>query len=170
MFLKLTATDVIALYAALISTVTLIWNISNAILEKLPRVSVQLSCNAKIPFIPGVAVGKPNNILTIKITNKSIFDIYIKRPGIKFQEKIDGHDCYYVTPLNESVTYPIHIKPREQYCTDIDLGSNILNLLLKCKNQNGNIRIMVTDTTDKIFYSNKISIKHIIHLSKMNQN
>lgn len=166
----MTATDIIAIYAAFISTVTLIWTIVNVILEKLPRISVQLSCNAKIAFIPGVAVSKPNNILTIKITNKSIFDMYIKKPGIKFREKIDGHDCYYITPLKESVTYPIHIKPREQYSTDIDLGTNVLELLLKCKNQKGKVRIKVTDTTDKNFYSNRISIKHITNLSKMNQN
>lgn len=164
----ISVSDIISIFAVAISIISLIWNIVNATLEKLPRAKVQLSSIAKMIAIPGIGVGKPRYFLMITVTNKSNFNLYINIPHIKFKEKIDNHDSYSITSKNNPVDYPVCIKPREQYKIEIDLNENILNLFLKCKNKNGNIRIKINDTTNKNFYSNKMSIKYIINLAKIN--
>ena len=64
--------DPIACYAAIISTIALLWNIIDAILEKLPRLKVRIIPIWSAPVIHGVGiVGPPKNMLTTEVTNIS---------------------------------------------------------------------------------------------------
>lgn len=160
---NLTATDMIALYAAIISTMALLWNIINSILEKLPRIKVYAGISARFFNVVGVGVSPPEFIIAIKITNLSTYDMYIEEPSIKLPEKIDEvHDSLFVTSFHENIRYPAVIKPREQLNVYIKISPELIEKLKKIKRKRSMIRIKVEDTTGKVFYSNKLSVEKII--------
>lgn len=112
---NLEATDVVALYAALISTITLIWNIINGILEKMPRVNVRAGIYASVIGTPGIGVAQGSSGIKLSITNLSHFDINILEPLIELPERIDNHRFYGVYNSNNPIKYPINIGPRERF-------------------------------------------------------
>lgn len=156
---NLTGTDIIASYAAIVSTIALIWSIFNSIIEKVSRVEVKIGVHMRIS-VPDF--GRMNSIIKVAAVNKSIYDLYINVPIIKLPVKVDNKNRYTMTNLDNPVNYPILIKPREQHEMDIELGMNLINLLKNCKSPGKKIRFEITDTTGKKFKSNKIKISNIL--------
>lgn len=165
------ATDVIAFYAATIASITLLWNIANAILEKMSRLKVTISIKIKMIGAPGIGIiNDPSYVLSIIATNLSPYDLYISKPKIQgkgflpFPRKIEGHSVFYITKLSgEAAQYPFHLKPREQFETDIEIRGQFLETIKKYKRRD-KLRIIITDTAGKKFYSNTIKIEHFLNL------
>lgn len=172
-FDNLEATDIIALYAAFISTVTIMWNIINSIIEKTTRVKINIGINTQFTGVAGVGIiGSPKLVLSIIVTNISPFDLYIGKPMLQgkgfgpIPRKIEGHNGYYVTKPNEY--YPLHLKPREQFKTDIEINDKFLEMIKKYKKRD-RLRVRIADTAGKAFYSNKIYMQRFLSLERVNK-
>ena len=120
-FTNLTPINITTLYAALILTITLVWNIVNAIMEKRSKLKISISANLNLTGIIGRGfIGPPTNILSIVVTNMSSFGLYVNKPMFQgtiigpFSRKIDGCNGFYSTDFSgKEKNYPLNIKPKE---------------------------------------------------------
>ncbi len=157
--------DIIALVALGISIITLVWNISNSIIEKTARIKIRIGRCLDFSLIVGSDIpDKLKPSLTITVINISPFDLYITKPmfqGIRFgffPIKIKGYEGCYLTKLNEQ--YPVYLKSREQYAINVEINETISQMLDNFGNGN-KLRVRIMDTTSKKFYSNKIGINEL---------
>ena len=157
--------DIIALVALGISIITLIWNIANSIIEKTARIKIRIGRCLDFSLIVGSDTpDKLKPSLTITVINISPFNLYITKPmfqGIRFRffpVKFKGYEGLYLTKANEN--YPIYLKSRDQYATNVEVNETISQMLDNFGNKN-KLRVRIMDTTGKKFYSNKISINEL---------
>jgi hypothetical protein len=163
---KISVTDCIAFYAALISTITLVWGIANAILEKMARLRIRAGIFAQFVAIPGVTAGPASWVIGVTITNISIYDIYVMKPRIGLPKKYEGSNYISVFSMQDTTQYPVCIKSREQFQIYEDISGQFVGILNQC-NANKTIRFRVEETTGKVFYSNKLKISRIIEMSRI---
>lgn len=159
--------DYTAVYAAIISTIALIWNIADALLGKMVRIKVRAGMSIQFVQVPGIGTGPASPVVNVSITNLSLFDVFIDKPLLELPEEIDGHKRYGICSFGNTTQYPARIGPRERICLNVEARA-MIGLLEKCKNRNGAIRFSVEDTSGKKFYSNRIAISRILDLASMN--
>ena len=68
--------DIIAIYAAIISTITLVWTIINAIIEKLPRIKINIDIKATLELASGVEAGPISYVIDIKVIYIFLYQRY----------------------------------------------------------------------------------------------
>ncbi|MPW25963.1 hypothetical protein GC105_09185 [Alkalibaculum sp. M08DMB] len=160
----------IAIYAAVVSTITLVWTIIIQILEKVPRVKISANVYAGREALEGKGVLYADYAIGIRVTNKSIYDIYITQIYVKLAEKVDGDTKYMISPKKGNLEYPIQLKSRDQFIIAVELDT-MWDLFRSSNNKDKKIRIMAMDTTDKEFKSNKIelNIRELMVLAEKNR-
>lgn len=143
----------------------MIWNIANTILDKLSRIKVSYSTYLNT-FI---AVGTNESIigaevLCVSIVNSSKKIKYINRPKLKLSYKATfgnkKFDEVQLINLCKNEIWPVALSPEEEIVLDYPLkGEDVW--YLKNPPKNGKVRVMVTDTVNKKYYSKKIKIDRI---------
>lgn len=108
-------------YAALISTIALIWNIINTILDKASKIEVHVD----FYVIFGIANNNTEEgprVLQISVVNKSKRVKYIKVPQLKLSynhgfdltEKDKNRNIVNLFLQGSKVTFPIEMKPESE--------------------------------------------------------
>ncbi|SHN02108.1 hypothetical protein [Halanaerobium congolense] len=164
-------------YAAIVATISLIWNIIKYYKENKTKLKVTATVTALMTGIPGEAVSDPYFILSVKIINRSKNERFLRRPSISLPKKVNGYDVYQSVSLNESNEFPLSLEPGEEYKYEIELSKNLIDILEPAKLWwskytpfDSKIKIKIFDTLGNSFYSNKIKIKVLEEYYKENIN
>lgn len=152
-------------YAAVISTVALIWNITNTILDKISKIEVRANFYTTMAFY-GPDVKEGPGILQISIINKSKRIKYIKVPQLKLSydhgwnlSENDKEKNIINLHLNGAdLEFPIEMKPETEVVLKYPLASG-LEWMYRNARKSDKFRVIITDTTHKKYKSSKIKIK-----------
>ena len=145
---------IISAYAAIISTITLIWNIANAILSKVSRFDVKVTFydmvigNEMMQPIMG-----PKN-MNISIVNKSNKNKYIQAIKIKLPYKTKFGSCCGL--YKENLKLPIEVKPEEEIVLKYKLNLSAGWMFENYKEDK--CRFVIVDTIGKKYKSKKIKM------------
>lgn len=147
--------DYVAIYAAIISTIALIWNIINSIIEKSSRLVVDVSFHENF-----ISIGNGNPIagpkcIKVSIVNKSKKIKYIKSINIKLPYSTQFGNMANLYKVDSAKR--IEIKPEEEYILDFNINSTAEWMFENYKD--GKFKIVVYDTTNKQYKSKKKNIK-----------
>lgn len=153
----------ISAYAALVATISLTWNIVNTIVDKLSRIRVSYSTffNTFISFESNESIVGAE-VLSVSIVNSSKKVKYINRPKLKLSYKAtfgsQKFDEVHLINIYKNETWPVALNPEEELVLNYPLKDGSV-WYLKNPPKNAKIKIMVTDTLNKKYYSKKIQIK-----------
>lgn len=145
---------IISAYAAVISTIALIWNIVNSILSKVSRFDVKVTFhdviigNGLMQPIMG-----PRN-MNISIVNKSNKNKYVQSVNIKLPYETDFGS--YCGLYKDDVKFPILVKPEEELVLKYKLNASAKWLFKAYRDEN--CRFFIVDTTKKKYKSKKIKM------------
>jgi len=176
--------DIAIIYASVISTVSLIWNIYSETQKRKRKLNVELTTHIFIELEPLTPLVKIP-IIRLTITNTGSIPIYIERPSFKlrFGKSKDLKSKYFqIIPdpalygikatlfEGQNFKYPLKIEPGERKVIDFDALSLLErlreNFEIRWKRLNG-IRVIVQDTYGKKFSSNFISLKQVENLAEI---
>jgi hypothetical protein len=152
-------------YAALVATVSLTWNIVNTIIDKLSRIRVSYSTflNTFIAIESNESIVGAE-VLSVSIVNSSKKVKYINRPKLKLSYKAifgsQEFDEVQLINICKNETWPVALNPEEELVLNYPLKDGSA-WYLKNPPKNAKIKIMVTDTVNKKYYSKKIPIKKL---------
>lgn len=147
----LTPEIVLTIYASVISTVALIWNIAVAILERSSRLKVT------VEFRNSMTVGSNNKLIKgpifcfVRIVNRG--------NQIKYVSSIELHLPYRTASgnmfslVNQDTQFPIEVLPQQEYVFKFKFFSLAESILENY--MDGMCRIVVFDTIHKKYKSNK---------------
>jgi hypothetical protein len=157
----------IAGYAAIISTAALVWNIIIFTQQNKSKIKVSAYITASFEGIPGIgAVSETSWNLSIDIINHSKSKRYINRPLIVLPKKIDANDRYQCISLNNNINYPVSLEPGEKHQYHMKLGEHLLQIIDNSKIRKKKLRVVVSDTMNKEYFSNKLAINNLIEHCK----
>lgn len=157
-----TAKTLIAGYAAIVSTITLVWNIINSINQNKSKIKVFTYFTTSFEHSPMLRVtSEVIWNLTIDIINHSKYKKYIEQPLIKFPEMIDGENKFKVTDLKKVINYPQELEPGQKFQTDIRPCESLLNLINQLSKDNLKFQVLIKDTQGKEYFSKKIKLKDL---------
>ncbi|NOW92508.1 hypothetical protein BCD91_004531 [Clostridium beijerinckii] len=139
-------------YAAVISTITLIWNIANTIISKLSRFKVKVSIHDMIIGSDIMQPIKGPRTIKISIVNKSNKSKYIQSVNIKLPYKTKFGN--YCGMYKQNVKFPIELKPEEEYIFDYKLNETASWMFESYRE--GKCKIFIVDTIKKKYKSNII--------------
>ncbi len=146
---------VIALYAAVISTLVLIWRLIEFYFEKAGRIRVRLKYITQIPVSFSYELGVPVLYLSVIITNFSNHRRSIERPSFQTDIMMENKNKFSFIDFTDSTHYPISLDPgerREINYNKITIDEKFNKIGVK------KIRVFIEDTLDKSYHSNWISI------------
>jgi viroplasmin and RNaseH domain-containing protein len=152
---NITMPIIISIYAAIISTMALSWNIISFCIEKKSRIKV------KVYFEKVFTEGSDNKLdegplsLTMVLVNKSKKNKYINDLFIKLPYK-HTFGSNKVQLLKKSLKLPFELKPEEEIKVRFYLNSSFSWALENYKD--GKCIVHVSDTTDKMYKSNKFNV------------
>lgn len=158
---------IISAYAAIISTITLVWNIINSILDKRDKITVDARFNQTMFWSEGGKMISGPILLVVSIVNHSKRMKYIKVPSLKFSyhhgNKIsDDNDDTIVNLHYKSgiVKFPIELKPESEVTLEypLALGSG---WFLNNSTDKSTFKVRVVDTINKEYTSKKVSISQL---------
>lgn len=161
---------VVALYAAVVGTFSLGWNILKEIKDNTGKIKVEATINTMLVGVPGSEFIK-FPALNIRITNFGKSKRYIYQPSITLQEKVMGTKNYmYYSPFEkflgkEPKSFPYTLESGQVFEDNIRIDG-IYDDLLKNLKKTKKIIISVTDSLDKRYISKPIKIKAIEKLIK----
>jgi hypothetical protein len=154
----------IAGFAAIISTISLLWNIFNAIISKLANMKVDFTIVQQMIADPKNGLGNPIPYFSILITNIGANKRFIKNPVFyfdKYKKGITGKEKrFQVIDVIKTTQYPIELEVGKEFNYTV----NIANFLENFKGQlstKEKIRIEVTDTHGKTYRSKKMKLSII---------
>jgi hypothetical protein len=141
----------IALYAAGISTLVLIWRLIEYYFEKAGRIKVRAKQNYGFFVFGDYSLSNPIWHITAKVTNFSKHKRLIDRPYIITDLKFDGKNQFSFIDLTDSTKYPLALKPGEM--REIKFKKEDIDKEFKSKGVK-KIKILIEDTLDKSYKSN----------------
>lgn len=160
-----TVSIMISFYAAIIATISLLWNIINTIIEKISKVTVEVNFfDNMIPVNDEFIIA---GIMQINVINKSKRKKYIKAPCIKLSYEhgisLDGFDGTVINLVNfnDKRIYPIEIEPEAELTFKYPISVGSEWMFEKAK-ENDTFKAIVVDTTGKKYKSKKCSIKKLV--------
>lgn len=169
----------ISAYAALISTIALVWNIVNSILDKTKRISVKAVFNSTMFANNDGNLIQGPGLLEVTIVNETNRIKYIKVPQIKLNYNhgygLLNHDkkgnVVNLFLQGSKIRYPLEIKPESEITLKYPFSNESKWICEKSK-KNSKFNIIITDTINKQYKSKKIKISVlkscIEHNSKIN--
>lgn len=154
----------VAAWGATVTTVVavstlIIIPLSKYLKKRFEKVTVEAGISYKlVPSSFGITAHAP--LLTVTVTNLTEKSIFIKKPTIVINRKINGEDEFQViAPTN--VTFPYKIEHGDQFKESLDssmLSDNILTHLA----DTDKIGFKIRTTTDKSYLSNTFTKSHIL--------
>ena len=159
---------IVAVYAAIVGTASLGWNIIKEVRDNKGVLKVEVSI---LTFLMGTTGSMSTfPILKIRVTNKGKSKRQIYQPNIVLQEKVMGTKNFsYYMPfenlLREPKKYPYSLESGEVF-EDIIRVDELYNQLFKNLKKTKKIKISLLDTYGKRYTSNSIKIKDIEDLIK----
>ena len=155
----------ISIYAAIISTIALVWNITLSIIEKISRFKVKAEFyNMYIDDVVKKPIVGPKTI-KVSIVNKNNKIKYIKSINIELPYKTDyGRNCGLV---KKKLKFPILVKPEEELIIEYRLNVSAEWMFKNFKS--GSCRIYIYDTTNKKYKSQKFDSKRLKEMFDFNK-
>lgn len=162
----LTPEIILTIYAAIISTISLVWNIVLAVLEKRSNLKII------VEFRETLTAGTNGNAITgpivlyIRITNRSKYTKYISGVYIKLPYKAASGKVFML--LKKNVQFPIELSPEKEYVYKFVPVANNSELMLQ-NFRRGKSHIIVTDTVLKKYRSttfNSQKLKQAIEFNR----
>jgi len=163
--ISLNSKTIISIYAALVASIALIWNIYEAIIKNKGRLHVDASIKFQIIAHPLMET-TTRPIINIKVTNRGQNSRYIQRPSIETNKLIDGKNGFVYVSTDDYTKFPYELNPGSQFETKIDLH-NIFNDKLSRLSKNDYFHIEVADTHEKTYKSKRISMKDALSSIKV---
>lgn len=153
----------IAGFAAIISMISLIWNIINAILSRKAKLRVDFRVVQQMISDPLQGLGNPIPYFDIKITNVGAGTRYINAPTFVFNNPKAGiidKESKEFTVINfiSPIKYPLELVVGKEFNYNVNIG-DFVNHFKGQLNPNDKIWIKVLDTHNKRYRSNKIKLK-----------
>lgn len=141
---------VVALYAAVVSTLALAWNVYQFIRTQRAVLRIQIGFSA--------------DTLELRITNLGSTGRYLYTPQIVWGRQIGEHSAYELWGLRSEHKYPVPIAAGEVLrlyysLTDLCLGFREMRKDLK---RDDNFRFKITDTRHRVFYSPRLEITRFL--------
>jgi hypothetical protein len=145
----------IALYAAGISTLVLIWRLVEFYIEKVGRIRVEVSYITQVPVYNTSEWGVPQYCLSVTVTNLSKHRRSIDKPSLQTDIKIGGLNRFAYIDFTGNTSYPIALDPGDK--KEINYNKEILHDKFK-KSDVKRVRFLIKDTLGKSYHSKWISI------------
>lgn len=147
---------ILSIYASFVATLVLIWEILKFIIEKKSKIKVKLTYTV----IPKLNLFDDKHFLKgyfeVTILNKGHSDIYIDNRYI-FEKKTNKTLNFFpVYNFDPTLKFPIIIKPKQSIKENVDV-----NYVLGLVKEGDDLRIYLTDSLDKKYYSNFLKIDKI---------
>ena len=147
----------LTMYASIISTIALIWNIVIAILEKCSRLKVSVEFRDSISAgIDGKIIKGPT-VCFIRIVNKGNHKKYISSIDLCLPYKTSNGTMFAL--LNQGIQFPVEILPQQEYVYKFKFRTCPEMMLENYKE--GKCRIIVVDTIHKKYKSHKFNVSRI---------
>lgn len=148
---------IVSAYAAIISTITLIWNIANSIISKMSRMSVKVSFHDTLIGNQFMEPVKGNRTMRVSVVNKSNKTKYIQVVNLElpYKTKFGKISGLY----NIDSKFPKEVKPEEEIKIDYVLNTTASWIFENY--QEGDFKIFIVDTTGKKYKSNKVKLKYL---------
>jgi len=159
---------VVAIYAAIVATVSLLWNIIVSIKNNIRKIKVVVTPRMAFSKDQQFGTYSPSvGILKVQATNYTKEDIYIKSWSIILSNKIDlmKHKTNEICCFDEfgTIEYPYQLKKGDVF-SDISNVSSIINAIGKKISSNSKMQVCVYDTFGKKYKSGKFIYKIILDL------
>ncbi|MDB2104004.1 hypothetical protein PMW00_13360 [Clostridium paraputrificum] len=178
-YIKDNPTIIVSAYAAIISTIALIWNIINSILDRLDRIKVSVRFNRTILGCENEKIEEGPDLMVISVVNKSARVKYIKAPSLKLSyhhgnKLSEKEDDTIVTLYNikKRINYPLEIKPESEITLEYPFQANS-NWIFNNSHESSKFKVVITDTVNKKYNSKRIKLsilkKCIEHNSKIDE-
>jgi hypothetical protein len=162
----------VAIYAAIISTVSLTWNIINLIISKKRKIKVEFRHNVTFTqsafgFSPVVAT------LSLKATNIGNENLHIKDTEINFcGKKIEmiGQMATAIACIDPrgAIKYPYPLQKGEVFKDDIGVR-NIVDAISDKLKKNDKLRFIVRDTLNKKYKSSIFQYEALLNQLKIEE-
>jgi len=159
---------IVAAYAAVVSTTSLLWNI--IVYVKNKKRSIKVKVNHHMVFSGNHLIGKYSpaiGVLQVQAINHTNEDVYIKSWNIKTNKKIDimgvKTDEFSCLDVMGTIKYPYLLKKGEIFKDTTGIRS-IINAIGKQLPPNSKIQVYVYDTFENKFKSKKFKYQGIINL------
>lgn len=154
----LTPEIILTIYAAIISTMALIWNIVLSVLEKRSRLKIIVEFKDSFTVSNDGKPIKGPRTLYIRIINRSKYIKYVSGVNIKLPYQTDTGNMYSLFKKNTQL--PIALEAEKEYIYKFILTEENSVLLLK-NYKVGKCRVIVIDTILKKYNSHRFSIEKI---------
>lgn len=145
--------DYLGIYAAIISSILLLWELFKYFHDKRSKMLVTGSIRDSLPIDH---YGRPmewQKNFFIEVTNRGNYSRFIHKPSFESDVK-KGNKFFSVIDLHDKKKYPYPLSPGEVYSYYFEVDG-----FAKAKEQGASkIRISVYDTNGKKYYSNWIDI------------
>jgi len=158
----------VAIYAAAVATISLLWNI--IVYIKTRKRSIKVKVNHQMVFSGNRQTGEYSpaiGALQVQATNHTNEDVYIKSWTININKKIDimgvkANEFSCVDPMG-TIKYPYLLKKGEVFKDTTDVRS-VINSIGKQLSPNSKIQVFVYDTFENKFKSKKFKYQSILNL------
>jgi len=154
----------IAAFAAIISTIALLWNIANAILGRKAKLRVELTVIQQMAVDPVQGLGNPIPKFDITITNVGALTRNIRAPMFQFRRKKEGladrAKRFQVIDMTAPTTYPLELRPGQQYNYKVGVQGFVQHFKGQLSTKE-RIRIEVQDTHNKRYHSRRMSLRAV---------
>ncbi|KAB2916140.1 MAG: hypothetical protein F9K23_08500 [Bacteroidetes bacterium] len=150
----------ISIYAAIVATAALAWNIVTVIRNRQGRVKISVNLNYAFDAYGGTGkITGQRTVIGIKLTNKSENSRTVTEPYIEFKQSIGNKGRFMqFTPIDMIGTYPKELKRGDTFSYSVDVISLIEDVFPHTTDEN-EFRFLIRDTMDVIYKSNYLSVK-----------
>lgn len=147
------------IYAAVIATIALLWNIFSTIAKSRARLKV--AANFGLRFLGdqhGIPLSAQEPTLKVVITNTGSITRFVGRPFFEVSRKLNGDNQFETLTVDQN--FPVKIEPGEVFEQTYDLGSLNTEILQRLE-PSDKLHFIVKDSLGKRFMSRKLKIKLI---------
>jgi hypothetical protein len=159
---------VVAIYAAVVATTSLAWNIIVSI--KNSKRSIKVKVKHQMVFAGNHLIGKYSpaiGALEVQATNYTNEDVYIKSWSIKANKKIDimgvKTDEFFCLDLKGTIKYPYLLRKGEIFKDSTDVRT-VIDTIGRKISPNSKMQIYVYDTFENKFKSKTFKYQSILNL------
>lgn len=154
----ITPENILSVYASVIATISLVWNIISIILEKRSKIKVRVEVRSVFVNNPLIGIEQIPDVLYIQITNKSKHTKYIDDIRIVLPYETQIGNKFSLVSLSQKM--PIELSSEQCYIYKFSVAAyNSEHFLENYKK--GNCRIIVVDTISKEYKSNRFSSEQL---------
>ena len=159
-------TVLVAVYAAVIGTTGLGWNIARSVIQSRSKVRVECVFNQSFESIPAIQYASDFlPVLTARITNIGKVDRSINNPAIQFTKRftrlgVETDTLEAVSLRKQQIQFPLRLRPGDVFKKDMNADSLYSNIHNDIPDKE-KFRILVSDTIGKKYYSAWHSVSKI---------